>query len=184
MRVITGTAKKRKLITPRGLAVRPTSDRVKEALFNILGESVIAGRFLDLFAGAGTVGIEALSRGAGAVVFVEKESNNIRIIKRNLQITGLAGNAQCLGLPVDRAVTLLAAKQRSFDLIFMDPPYMQNLVSDTLSIITGNNLLLPGGTAVVESSKNTLLPENVADRLCMFRQAGYGETLLTFYHNK
>lgn len=181
MRVIAGTAKKRKLITPAGLTVRPTSDRVKEALFSILGESVAASCFLDLFAGAGTVGIEALSRGAEKVVFVEKETNNIRIIKKNLQVTGLADKARCMGVTVDKAVSLLASEKVSFDLIFMDPPYMSDHVADTLNSITGNNLLLPDGLVVVESNKNTLLPEYSPDGLNMFRRALYGDTVLAFY---
>lgn len=184
MRVIAGTAKKRILAVPKGLVVRPTADRVKEALFNILGASVFASSLLDLFAGAGTVGIEALSRGADKVVFVEKEINNIRIIRKNLQITGLADRARCLCMFVDNALERLASEQFSFDLIFMDPPYTQSYVSDTLSKIAGKNLLRTDGLVVAENDRNTPLPENVTGGLCMCRQERYSGTMLTFYQYK
>ena len=184
MRVIAGMAKRRGLITPRGLAVRPTADRIKEALFNILGASVAGCRFLDMYAGAGTVGIEALSRGAGQVVFIEKEADNVRIIKKNLQITGLAENARCLHMPVNKAIALLASEQVSFELIFMDPPYGEDLIPDTLKGIAGNNLLKPKGIVVAESAKGARLPENVTGGLQMCRREIYSETMITFFQCK
>ena len=184
MRVIAGTAKRRGLITPRGLAVRPTADRVKEALFNILGPLVVGCNFLDLYAGAGAVGIEALSRGAGQVVFVEKEIGNIRIIKKNLQITGLAENARCLGMSVNKAITLLSAQGTSFELIFMDPPYKEALIPDTLKGIAESGLLKPEGAIITESGKNASIPENVAGGLRICRQEVYSETKITFLSYK
>ena len=184
MRVIAGTAKRRGLIVPRGLAVRPTADRVKEALFSILGALVPGCSFLDLFAGAGTVGIEALSRGAGRVVFVEKDVNNRRVIEKNLQSTDLAENARRLGLPVEKALPLLAAELTSFDLVFMDPPYEQGLIPATLAGLCRYDLLKPRGVAIAESGKKTFTPENVAGRLWRYRQEVYSETMLTFYQYK
>ena len=181
MRVIAGSAKKRRLIAPPGLAVRPTADRVKEALFNILGGYVLESRFLDLFAGAGGVGIEALSRGAGQVVFVEKEPKNMEIIKKNLQLTGLSDKAGCLCLSAEKALELLALEDASFDLIFMDPPYRQNLVSGTLHCIAVNSLLSADGLVVVETGKEIPLPERENDGLSIVRREKYGDTLLAFY---
>src|SRR5665647_70419 len=107
LRVIAGSAKRRKLKTPRGLAVRPTSDRVKEALFNMLGSTILHCRFLDLFAGTGNIGIEALSRGAAGSTFVENNKNNIHIIKENLHITGLEDKARLICRDAADALLLL-----------------------------------------------------------------------------
>jgi len=180
LRVIAGAAKKRRLKAPRGLKVRPTSDRVKEALFNILGPLVEGSNFLDLFAGTGSVGIEALSRGARRAVFVEKNIENINVIKENLSITGLGNGARLVCLSVAQALPLLGREGVKYELIFIDPPYFKGLVSGTLSGIARNGLLKPGGTVVVESSNKDLLPRE-AFFLRLFRQEKYGDTLLSFY---
>lgn len=181
MRVIAGTAKKRQLKAPKGFLVRPTADRVKEALFNILGPAVIGSYFLDLFAGTGSIGIEALSRGADTAVFVEKDIKNIRIVKENLNITGLEAKARLLCLHVNKAVSLLGRERQVYDLIFIDPPYLKELVSDTLSDIMKNNLLKPGGIVAVESSKKDRLFRDEGEILNLIRQEKYGDTLLSFY---
>ncbi|WP_277443411.1 16S rRNA (guanine(966)-N(2))-methyltransferase RsmD [Pelotomaculum isophthalicicum] len=182
LRIIAGIAKKRQLKAPRGLQVRPTSDRVKEALFNILGSSISGSSFLDLFAGTGNVGIEALSRGADRAVFVEKDIKNIRIIKENLNITGLEVNARLLCLNVNKAIALLGQEGQVYDLIFIDPPYLKDLVSSTLNDIIKNGLLKPGGTIIVESSKKDPMPRDAAASLRLLRQEKYGDTLLSFYN--
>lgn len=182
MRVIAGIAKKRQLKAPRGLQVRPTSDRVKEALFNILGPSIAGSSFLDLFAGTGNIGIEALSRGADRAVFVERDIKNIRIIKDNLGITGLEANARLLCLNVNKAISLLGQEGQVYDLIFIDPPYLKDLVSSTLNNIIKNDLLKPGGTIIVESSKRDPTPRDAAASLRLLRQEKYGDTLLSFYN--
>ncbi|OPX86885.1 MAG: Ribosomal RNA small subunit methyltransferase D [Pelotomaculum sp. PtaB.Bin013] len=182
MRVIAGIAKKRQLKAPRGLQVRPTSDRVKEALFNILGPSITGSSFLDLFAGTGNVGIEALSRGAERAVFVEKDIKNIRIIKNNLNITGLEANARLLCLYVNKAISLLGQEGQAYDLIFIDPPYLKDLASSTLNDIIKNDLLKPGGTIIVESSKRDPIPRDAVASLRLLRQEKYGDTLLSFYN--
>ncbi|OPY57367.1 MAG: Ribosomal RNA small subunit methyltransferase D [Pelotomaculum sp. PtaU1.Bin035] len=181
LRVIAGIAKKRQLKSPRGVEVRPTSGRVKEALFNILGPLVEGSNFLDLFAGTGNVGIEALSRGAERTVFVEKSVKNVRIIKENLDITGLEANARLVCLSVNQALPLLGREGLEYDLIFIDPPYHKDLVSDTLNGIVKNGLLKPGGTVVIESGEKDLLPRGTVF-LRLFRQEKYGDTFLSFYH--
>jgi len=168
------------LKAPRGLKVRPTSDRVKEALFNILGPLVEGSNFLDLFAGTGSIGIEALSRGAGKAVFVEKNSENINIIKENLNITGLGAGARVVCLSVEQALPLLGREGVKYGLIFIDPPYHKDLVSSTLNGIAKDGLLKPGGMVVVESSNKDILPRE-AFFLRLFRQEKYGDTLLSFY---
>jgi len=178
--VISGTAGKRRLKSPRGLDVRPTSDRVKEALFNILGEHVADSCFLDLFAGTGNVGIEALSRGAHSVVFVENNHQNIRYIKKNLEITSLGARARLIRLDTEKALIMLGKEGRRFNLIFLDPPYLQNFEASALAQIDYQELLRPDGIIVIESSKKDRLPGNPG-RLEMFRQKRYGDTMLTFY---
>lgn len=181
MRVIAGTAKKRQLKAPKGFLVRPTADRVKEALFNILGPAVIGSCFLDLFAGTGSIGIEALSRGADKAVFVDKDIKNVHIIKENLNITGFEAKARLICLHVNKAVSLLGREGQTYDLIFIDPPYLKELVSDTLSGIMKNDLLKPGGIIVVESSKKDQLFRDEGGILILTRQEKYRDTLLSFY---
>ena len=122
MRVIAGSAGGTRLKVPRGMAVRPTSDRVKEALFSILGARVCETVVWDLFAGSGAIGIEALSRGAAECVFVEKNRRHLGMINENLARTGLAGRARLIGLDVGKALSLLSREERQADLIFLDPP--------------------------------------------------------------
>jgi 16S rRNA (guanine(966)-N(2))-methyltransferase RsmD len=181
LRVIAGIAKKCKLVAPDGLVVRPTADRVKEALFSILGGSVIESKFLDIFAGSGGVGIEALSRGATQVVFVEKEMKNFQIIKKNLLSTGLTDRARCIQLSADKAITLLGAEKTAFDLVFMDPPYARRLVADTLTLLTKNHLVKSGGIVIVESGAE-IPAEDLPESLGMYRQGKYGNTMLSFYY--
>lgn len=163
--------------------MRPTSDRVKEALFNILGNSVPDCSFLDLFAGTGNIGIEALSRGAQGAIFVENNLKNILIIKENLSVTGLAEKARLLRGEVAAILSRLGSENQKFDIIFLDPPYLKDYETSTLAGIARHRLLKPDGRVVVESSKNHHLPRIVED-LEIIRQEKYGDTLLSFYHNK
>ncbi len=180
MRVISGTAKKRRLKTPKGYNVRPTADRVKEALFNILGERVPGCKFLDLFAGAGNIGIEALSRGAVDVVFVENDIKNIRIIKENLKITGLEEQAELICKDVLNAIVILGMRKKQFDIIFLDPPYLKNYETGVLLAIASHGLLSPGGMVIVESNIKSR-PPGGAKNLKTIRQEKYGDTMLSFY---
>lgn len=182
MRVITGIAKGRKLKAPKGLETRPTSDRIKEALFNIIGSRVIDVNFLDLYAGTGAIGIEALSRGAVKAVFVEKNPNTVKIIKENLQTTGLLEQAEILVQEADRAIKIIAGKGEKFEIIFIDPPYLKDLEKASLTLIDNNSLLAPGGLVITESSKLDIMPQEVG-QLRMFRQEKYGDTVLTFYQD-
>ncbi|HPZ43444.1 MAG TPA: 16S rRNA (guanine(966)-N(2))-methyltransferase RsmD [Bacillota bacterium] len=183
LRVITGTAKNRKLKVPGGLKLRPTSDRVKEALFNILGGLVPGCLFLDMFAGTGNVGIEALSRGAASAVFVEKNRKNAQVIEENLVLTGLRSRARVINQDVFKALPVLGREGLLFDLIFLDPPYLKKLEVEALSGIAANNLLKPQGMVIVESSSRDLLPPAI-DLMKLNRQEKYGDTLLSFYSYK
>lgn len=180
LRVITGIAKGRKLKAPRGMNTRPTTDRVKESLFNILGEKVINSVFLDLFAGTGSIGIEALSRGASEAVFIEKDVRVYKIILENLAHTGLADFGEVYRQDVQRALSLLGKRQKKFDIIFADPPYLQYFERSTLENICRFDLIKPDGIVVVESSTLDQLPERVL-RLQKYRTEKYGNIALNFY---
>ena len=152
MRVISGTAKGRRLRAGRGLALRPTADKVKGALFNILASrfDLASRRILDLFAGSGNLGIEALSRGAAAVTFVEQSAPAGRILRDNLELCRLGGAARVLPMPVPRALAVLRREGERFDGILLDPPYGQGLVNSTLTTLTASGLVSSGAWVMVE----------------------------------
>lgn len=154
MRVIAGKARSLKLMTPPGMDTRPTTDRTKETLFNILQPEIRGARFLDLFSGSGAIGIEALSRGAAFAVFVEKDRAAAECIKKNLAFTKLGDNGQILRKDVGAALKSLE-KGAPFDLIFMDPPYGRGLERQVLEYLAHSSLLAEEGTVVVEASLET-----------------------------
>lgn len=154
MRVIAGKARSLKLLTPPGMDTRPTTDRTKETLFNILQPEIGGARFLDLFSGSGAIGIEALSRGAAFAVFVEKDRAAAECIRKNLAFTKLGDNGQILRKDVGAALKSLE-KGEPFDLIFMDPPYGRGLERQVLEYLAHSSLLAEEGTVVVEASLET-----------------------------
>lgn len=148
MRIIAGQDKGRKLKSLDRKDVRPTSDRTKEALFNILGPDVVNIRFLDLYAGFGGIGIEALSRGAQEAVFIDQDRSNTEIIEENLELTD---NLEASRILVDDVLTALSRLRGEFELIFMDPPYQrEDLYPKTLTKLAEYNLLHPTGIVIVE----------------------------------
>lgn len=180
MRIIAGSARGRNLKSPKGMSTRPTSDRVREALFNILRPEVTKSQFLDLFSGTGAVAIEALSRGAEKAVMVEKDRGTAGIILDNLRLSRLQDKAEVLNMDVKRAIQVLANRQESFNLIFIDPPYKRSFEVPTMEQIDHSELLAQNGTLVVESEKSDLPPDRVG-RLVAYRCERYGDTALTFY---
>ena len=153
MRVIAGSAKRLRLKTLEGLETRPTSDRIKETLFNMISPWIADCKFLDLFAGSGGIGIEALSRGAKRAVFVEKNPKAAEIIKENLRFTKLSDKSQVIVSDVQSVIHRLGSEK--FDYIFMDPPYDQNLERTALEAIARQKLLEDDGVAIVEASLET-----------------------------
>ena len=145
-----------------------------------MGNRVPGSNFLDLFAGSGNIGIEALSRGAAGVVFVEVNDKVLHIIRENLRITGFAGQARVMRGEAASVISRLGGEKQVFDLIFLDPPYHKDLETETLTGIARHRLLKPGGRVIVESSKDCHLPRIVED-LEIIRQEKYGDTLLSFY---
>lgn len=179
MRVISGRAKGTKLASVRGLVTRPTADRVKESLFNILGPDVAGSTFLDLYAGSGAVGLEALSRGAQKVYWVDSNRACANQIKANLAKTKLSGGVIYTN-DVFRALTQLERKEDRFDFIFLDPPYDQGLVKETLMQLADLTLLKTGGIIIAEASKKEEAPQAVS-KLCLKNIRQYGDVSLLFY---
>ena len=156
MRVITGSARGRLLKTPENYDLRPTTDNVKESVFNILQFDIEGRRVLDLFAGTGQLGIEALSRGAASAVFVDRDRAAVQIVRDNLKTCGLKGTVLC-----EDALSYLKNEGR-FDLIFVDPPYDSGLYGEVLQTINSVDKLSEGGVIVVEARRETPLPDMAA----------------------
>lgn len=155
MRVIAGSRRHLLLKTVPGMSVRPTQDRTKETLFNILNPYLADCRFLDLFSGSGAIGIEALSRGARDVVMVEQSTESLACIKENLKTTRLTDEARLLSMDVFRALPLLEAEGKAFDIIFMDPPYDNGLERRVLEQLADSCLVNEDTLLVVEASLQT-----------------------------
>jgi len=179
MRIISGTSKGRKLLTPKKYSVRPTSDRVKESLFNILGSEVEGKVVLDLFAGTGNLGIEALSRGAKRVIFVEKGWQALRLIQTNLNQFGLGDRSEILPKDVNRAIGILKQRGECFDLILMDPPYEKGLIQRTLMKLNSHQIYHGDSILVIEHDRREPLP-HILDGWNLVRQQKIGDTLLSF----
>jgi 16S rRNA (guanine(966)-N(2))-methyltransferase RsmD len=174
MRVIAGTARGRPLVAPRGTGTRPITDRVKETLFGILGDRVIDARVLDLYAGSGSIGIEALSRGAAACDFVEHDRRAVAAIRENLQRAGVAERGSVHATDVLRF--LGGSGDARFELVIMDPPYDERAILAPLERLSGR--LAAGATVVVKHHWRTPVP--VPAGLASWRERRFGETTLTF----
>lgn len=177
MRVIAGKAKGRRLFAVPGEATRPISDRVKEALFSTLGELVEGARFLDLFAGTGSVGIEALSRRAQEATFVERSWQAVKVIRQNLEVTGLAEQAVVVRQDVFR---FLRAAEGPYDIIYIAPPQYQGLWARTLEALDERRILSAGGLAIAQIFPKEYQPLELKT-LALQEQRKYGSTLLCFY---
>ena len=179
MRVIAGSAKGRRLKPSLKYALRPTSDKVKGALFDILGEQIKGIRFLDLFAGTGNIGIEALSRGAKHITFVEKKYSFIELIRHNLQTCGF-GDFEIIHYDVLKTIPSLHNRQRKFGIIFIDPPYNSDLALKTLEALAVTDIFDTKHVIIVEHSQKNPLAERIGD-LYSQRVVKFGDTLLSFY---
>jgi len=181
VRIIGGRFRGRRLAVVRG-GMRPTADRVREAIFNILGPGLEGVRVLDLFAGTGALGIEALSRGARQAVFVENNSTSLQVLQKNLASCDLVAASQVLTLPVIRALKQMAAQEQRFELIFLDPPYGQGLAAQTLELLAQSSLITPEAQIVVEHGLRDPLPEQICS-LTQVDQRRYGDILISFYQS-
>ena len=195
MRVIAGTFRGRRLTAPKGnRLVRPTTDRVKESVFSILREQVVDANFLDLCAGTGSMGIEALSRGAKHATFLERNPRCMAIIEQNLSVCGLATEPHAryylLRRDILKGIAYLHKRAAVFEIIYFDPPYGVSLrdssrdgielYTTSLALLAETVLLSIDGTLLVEHAKQAVLPDTVAG-LHRDRQTRYGDTIVSFY---
>ncbi|SRR6266849_7229002 len=185
MRVIAGIYRSRILKSLKGLALRPTSDRLRETLFNVLAPNIAGSRFVDLFAGTGAIGIEALSRGAAEVVFIENHAPAATLIRRNLESLSINTGVTVLAVDALRGLAMLASRKKhaepGYDYIFLDPPYAAaEDYSRVLEFLGSVDLLAPGGLVVAEHRSNFDLCEE-ASTLRRFRVLRQGDAALSFY---
>lgn len=180
VRLTGGEGRGRPLHGPGSVSIRPTSDRVREALFDILGSRVPGSRFLDLCAGTGAVGIEALSRGATRVVFVERDRRAVALIRRNLAQICPPGEAEVIDTDLERAAASLRQAGEAFAVVFLDPPYDAGDLPDLLGAAA--SLVAPGGILILEHRTSVPVPTApIGDRLRLFRHYRHGDTMLTSF---
>jgi 16S rRNA (guanine(966)-N(2))-methyltransferase RsmD len=185
MRVIAGIAKGRQLKSPKSPNVRPIMDRVKTALFDILAPEIEGARFLDLFAGAGGVGIEALSRGAEAATFVELDTETWKLIGENLRITGLGERAETVHTDAFRFVERAHASDRRYDIVYVAPPQYQGMAGRALAQLDAQPLTEPGGLVIVQIDPRERKDVDSLElqTLAPIDERRYGGTLLIFYEH-
>ena len=206
MRVVTGEAKGRKLKTPKTVGTRPIMDRVKTALFDILSTQVEDARVLDLFAGTGSVGIEALSRGAQHATFIEMNPKILKLVRENLQITQLADRAETLHsdafkflqahqvryssqdaqTPHVPVLSSVAGRQRAYDIIYVAPPQYEELAARALALIDSSTLIAKEGLVIVQihPKERVGIAAVECQQLVLTDERRYGSTLLMFYQQR
>ena len=187
MRIIAGKYRSRILKSLKGLALRPTSDRLRETLFNVLGPGVVGSRFLDVFAGTGAVGIEALSRSAADVTFIENHAPTAKLIRTNLDSLKITSGATILTVDALRGLEMLASRQKSstpqIDYIFVDPPYAAHVdYTRTLEFLATANFLAPDALVIFEHHHKFQFPEQFG-QLRRTRVLKQGDAALTFFLN-
>ncbi len=177
MRIIAGSERGRRLESPEGRTARPTLDRVRENLFNILMPRLENALFLDLFAGTGAIGLEALSRGAARAVFVESDDQMLAVLRRNMALCKFEDRAAVYRLRLPMGMSVLGGP---YDLVFADPPWNHTGYGELLETLSREGLVREGGWIVLESAAKTPPPET-GGPWTAFRRKQYGETMLTFY---
>lgn len=180
MRIIGGTLKGKPLRTCRGLFLRPTSGKLRETLFNILAPCLTGGAVLDLFAGTGSLGIEALSRGMDRAVFVEKNPRVISVLHRNIAACDLESQTEVLGCTVSKGLNILSLRKDQFSTIFLDPPYRGDLIEKTLCALSKANLLEKSGLIIVEHSARAAIEASYG-ALKLDDRRQYGQTAISFF---
>jgi 16S rRNA (guanine966-N2)-methyltransferase len=183
MRISAGEHRGRRLRTPRGKRTRPTSDLLRQALFNILGERIRDARVLDLFAGSGAVGLEALSRGAATATFVESDRHAVESLQANVVTLKLAECARVMAADVSQVLSRLQAAGERFDCIFLDPPYAGDLAVKCIETLADGTLLSENALLACQAFHKAVLPERVGVLRQTWRRR-YGESSLTLYEKE
>ncbi|MFC1548593.1 16S rRNA (guanine(966)-N(2))-methyltransferase RsmD [Candidatus Omnitrophota bacterium] len=183
MRIIAGEFRGRKIEQPPLETTRPTKDRIREAVFNVIAEKVPDSAVLDLYAGSGAYGLEALSRGAERAVFVENDGQCAKTVQENIQTLEVEDRTAVIQKDVEKYTELLGQNKEKFDLIFSDPPYNRGLVKKTLIIINHYDILNPSGMLVIEHHTAEGVPEAEGD-VSIFKQKTYKDIAISIFHKK
>ncbi|MCX7885017.1 MAG: 16S rRNA (guanine(966)-N(2))-methyltransferase RsmD [Caloramator sp.] len=183
MRIITGIAKGRRIKAPEGKNTRPTLDRVKESIFNIINNRIQGACILDLFAGSGNLGLESISRGSISCIFCEKDKTTFGYLKEN--VVSLGFSSKCELYNHDAFFVLKKCSQRNlkFDIIFLDPPYGKDLIIESLKNISHYNLLNNNGIIITEYDENDIIPDKIED-LIKYRTEKYGRVRISFWNKE
>ena len=184
MRIITGKARGLHLNVPKNYDVRPTADRVKESLFNIIGSKTVGAAVLDLFAGSGNLGLESWSRGARFVQFVDNSREALKLTESNILKCRAEADCKVLKHDAEAAVDLLYKQGQRFDLVFVDPPYNKGWVQKILAKLNKSPLLAENGWIIAEHSMHDDISGAVPEEYEVFRSRQYGETVLSFIKRK
>lgn len=183
MRVVSGNYKGRQLKAVPGVTTRPTTDKVKEAIFNMVGPYFEGGIALDLFAGSGGLGIEALSRGMERCIFVDREAKAIQTIHKNLEACHAVDASEVYRNDAERALKAIIKRELKFRLIFLDPPYKQQKLKTLINAVSENDLLQQGGFIVTEHGSDIQLPEEI-HQLIQLKHETYGMSSITIFGYK
>lgn len=178
MRIISGEHRGRKLLEFEGMNIRPTTDRVKESMFNLIQDWIYDARILDMFAGSGALSFEALSRGARSAVCIDRDLRSIDVIRKNAQTLNYTD--KCVILNMD-SMDYLKQCSEAFDVVFMDPPYNKGFIEPALKAITEKGILSDNGIIVLESDDTDFY--GAADKLEILKQRKYGRTYITIYRS-
>ncbi|MBI3183819.1 MAG: 16S rRNA (guanine(966)-N(2))-methyltransferase RsmD [Myxococcales bacterium] len=181
MRIVAGSARGRSLLGPRGAKeIRPTADRVRESIFNVLGQWMEGLRVLDLFAGTGALALEAISRGASRAVMVDSGRQAAALCRANAEALGFADRVEVMRQPVDAALAHLARMREQFDLVFADPPYSARAAASVLSQVESSGVLAPAGRLCIEHDRKEAALERGA-ALVRVDERRFGDTVVSFY---
>ncbi|WP_342044237.1 16S rRNA (guanine(966)-N(2))-methyltransferase RsmD [Bacillus sp. OTU530] len=180
MRVVSGTCKGHPLKAVPGQTTRPTTDKIKEAIFNMIGPYFDGGVALDLFGGSGGLGIEALSRGMEKAIFVDRDAKAVQVIRQNIESCRLTSQAEVYRNDADRALKALIKRGMAFDLVLLDPPYKQQQLVSLMSVLDQYELLKENGIIMAEHAVDVVLPETVG-RLMRRKHEEYGSTAVSIY---
>lgn len=180
VRVIAGEARGRTLKAVPGVNTRPTTDKVKEAIFSMIGPYFDGGTALDLFAGTGGLGIEAWSRGTERVIFIDREKISIDIIRQNIQTAGMGSAAEIYRNDAERALKALAKRELTFDLVFLDPPYKLTTMDELMGELAAKGMLEEAAVIVVEHDSSVRYPEAM-EHFDQIKYAKYGDTAVSIY---
>ena len=182
MRIVAGTAKGRALAGPKPTSkhIRPTADRVRETIFNVLGQWLEGQAVLDLYAGTGALGLEALSRGAKKAVLVDSDREALALCRTNTDTLGFATQVEILSQPVERSLGTLGRRGDKFELVFADPPYAARVVETVLESLAHHKVVAPGGTVVIEHDKREQAPQAHVG-FEQVDQRRFGDTLVTLF---